>query len=709
MTTAAELISAAESADWSSFNSLVNAATPGDIAAIGSAWNDVMASIGNGVSNSVEVAPKSLFNSAMTSFFAASVDYLTGDSVVSALFNLAEGARNYGVDHLSTEMKIIINDVPASVVATTSIDNAGFVLDALADNQANNAEVTPAELKNMFSAYTEKFGAVLGADAILYNVANIASNDRFYNTDFSSSVKVLLSFVPGNSAVNYPQILQYIANSLSSYQSNPEVTPAELNNLYKLLAANYGPQLDVNDIMLTIGQIAQNDSFEGGNNLASIKTLIEIMPDNKSAAEPSVFIDALDGLARYQTNPDVTPAELNNAFQLLVSNYGPQLDVDLILSIVAQMAHNDGFNGTDYLASVRTLLSDVPDNKADAHSSTLLQALDSIVSNQTNPAVTADELNKTIKVMISNYGPQLDVDVILQLAAQIAQNDQLNETNNFDSVLTLLAAHPDNMAMAHPTLVLETMFSINGNAAYNPAVSEHEVANALGKIMIAYGNQAEAIDLAFVGIDDVSQGKFEAAAAIYNHMDAAQFTDAATYVDTYSDALLLTTGNDSFDGAASAKIAVYGGAGRDVIDFSANPDSDSRYLDGGAGRDTLIGGLGDDVLVGGRGSDTLTGGDGADTFRFDHLGTRIDHVTDFNAGQGDRIDLHDVLGSEAGLAISDYVHLETSGGNTIVSVDKDGTGGLNGFVQVAQLDNVTGLDVNDLYANGADHHRLSGI
>jgi hypothetical protein len=63
------------------------------------------------------------------------------------------------------------------------------------------------------------------------------------------------------------------------------------------------------------------------------------------------------------------------------------------------------------------------------------------------------------------------------------------------------------------------------------------------------------------------------------------------------------------------------------------------------GADTLSGGAGKDVLVGGPGADRLTGGKGADTFVYLSLAdskpkpSKRDTIRDFNAKQGDRIDL----------------------------------------------------------------------
>jgi hypothetical protein len=54
--------------------------------------------------------------------------------------------------------------------------------------------------------------------------------------------------------------------------------------------------------------------------------------------------------------------------------------------------------------------------------------------------------------------------------------------------------------------------------------------------------------------------------------------------------------------------------------------------------DTLSGLNGDDLLIGNRGSDTLTGHAGADTFEF-AAGASSGRITDFDAAEGDRIDL----------------------------------------------------------------------
>ncbi len=97
-------------------------------------------------------------------------------------------------------------------------------------------------------------------------------------------------------------------------------------------------------------------------------------------------------------------------------------------------------------------------------------------------------------------------------------------------------------------------------------------------------------------------------------------------------------GDDLLLGGVGNDVAL-GGAGADVLNGEAGND----FLFGETGSDVLSGELGDDVLVGGAGGDALVGGAGADTFRFtsadDSNASGRDLIVDFNAAEGDRIDL----------------------------------------------------------------------
>jgi Ca2+-binding RTX toxin-like protein len=84
-------------------------------------------------------------------------------------------------------------------------------------------------------------------------------------------------------------------------------------------------------------------------------------------------------------------------------------------------------------------------------------------------------------------------------------------------------------------------------------------------------------------------------------------------------------------------------------------DSHGSVLVDGAGNDTLMGGAGNDILSGGAGNNTLTGGAGADTFMISKGGH--DTVMDYSKADGDKVDISNVLNTNAG----DYLNVVNDG------------------------------------------------
>jgi VCBS repeat-containing protein len=167
-----------------------------------------------------------------------------------------------------------------------------------------------------------------------------------------------------------------------------------------------------------------------------------------------------------------------------------------------------------------------------------------------------------------------------------------------------------------------------------------------------------------------------------NESDAGEFADeAVTATITFADGRTQTVIFSSVDGNTS------------VANFALAGNGDT--LDGGTGDDWLIGAGGGDLLIGGDGSDKMTGGTGADTFVIsaDAIGSINDVITDFNPGQGDQIDLSELLsGIAAGtnLETSGYVSIVQVGANAEVRVDTNG--GANSFQTVAVLENYTAVN-----------------
>ena len=122
-----------------------------------------------------------------------------------------------------------------------------------------------------------------------------------------------------------------------------------------------------------------------------------------------------------------------------------------------------------------------------------------------------------------------------------------------------------------------------------------------------------------------------------------------------------TNGGDASDLINGSKYSdiLNGGNGHDV-------------LYGNGGHDLLNGGDGNDLLIGGVGNDTLIGGAGADTFMWKAGDFGNDVIKDFNAAEGDRIDISDLLPDTANANnLLDYLKVDTVTNTLQVSTTGD--------------------------------------
>jgi Ca2+-binding RTX toxin-like protein len=113
---------------------------------------------------------------------------------------------------------------------------------------------------------------------------------------------------------------------------------------------------------------------------------------------------------------------------------------------------------------------------------------------------------------------------------------------------------------------------------------------------------------------------------------------------------------------------LYGDSGADFINGNIGDDlilggAGASTLHGGQGSDTIYGGAAGDVLSGDLGADVLYGRGGADSFVF-VKGGGADWIGDFNAAEGDRIDLPTGTAYTV-TSVSGQVVLDLGGGDTI--------------------------------------------
>lgn len=172
-----------------------------------------------------------------------------------------------------------------------------------------------------------------------------------------------------------------------------------------------------------------------------------------------------------------------------------------------------------------------------------------------------------------------------------------------------------------------------------------------------------------------------------DHLDAGDGNDLL-FGDRGDDSVAGGVGDDSLQGNTGDDV-ILGGVGDDLVLGGQDQDrleggagGDRLFGDlgndtvqGNSGADTLTGGAGNDVLLGGKdadrldggdgadflsgdlGNDTLTGGAGADVFSFAASGG-VDHITDFNTAEGDKVQL------QPGAAYT----LAQAGANTVIDL-----------------------------------------
>jgi Ca2+-binding RTX toxin-like protein len=189
-----------------------------------------------------------------------------------------------------------------------------------------------------------------------------------------------------------------------------------------------------------------------------------------------------------------------------------------------------------------------------------------------------------------------------------------------------------------------------------------------------------------------------------NHIEILKFDDGfeTNLLPSYNSWFLGTSGNNTVTGNGSDNVLI-GYAGDDAINSGSGADdahggSGVDTIHGDGGEDLLHGGVGNDVLYGDDGLDTLYGGSGADTFMLEatEAFNNVDVIKDFNvANDNDVLDISDILDATAynhGVdAITDWVEITTSGSDSVVKIDRDGTGGTYTMTQVATLQGITGL------------------
>jgi|GEM_PF-2684157 len=176
-------------------------------------------------------------------------------------------------------------------------------------------------------------------------------------------------------------------------------------------------------------------------------------------------------------------------------------------------------------------------------------------------------------------------------------------------------------------------------------------------------------------------------------------TGTASTTFTVDDNLL--AGTDGPDTIVGTSVTDPDSDGRDVIsgrggDDDIRPRSGDDFVDGGDGKDRIfVQGPGDNIISGGPQPDEiiLSTMPGVDTVRITGLSDAKDTIRNFNATEGDRLDLT-LLFRDSEISDSNFDHFvrtEQHQTGVMVRVDLDGPGADHRFVDVAFLSQPVGV------------------
>jgi hypothetical protein len=327
-----------------------------------------------------------------------------------------------------------------------------------------------------------------------------------------------------------------------------------------------------------------------------------------------------------------------------------------------------------------------------------------------------------------------------------------NTVQLFDAAGKLVATQTINPQAGNQTndsSAIVDFYGLNPDESYSLALykSVNGVSNDVGGLALAGGNAIENVSAAWSG--------FKAGAANSAYVLTTEKDGEVHNADIgngivgtgYNDTFFATLGSDSYEGGggtqpSSSSLSWTSTGGMDVIDYKLAGESavtvdlsqsgmqatgygsaalsNIEGVAGAGGNDVLTDGAGANLLNGRGGNDVLnlTHG-GHDTLLYQSLsatdatgGNGADRVTGFTAGQyestasADRIDVSQLLiGFQAGSSdIADYLSATQEGGNTVISIDRDGAGTQFTAAQLLTLEGVS-TSIQTLSAN---HQLVTG-
>ncbi len=274
----------------------------------------------------------------------------------------------------------------------------------------------------------------------------------------------------------------------------------------------------------------------------------------------------------------------------------------------------------------------------------------------------------------------------------------------FENGVDIKITDTDSTDMASATIALTGLAGdsllLDPSVAAGTGITVTQVSDTLIELkgLASIDAYQQVINAASIGVD-LQNPQFGERQIEVSVTDPDGLTGKGTTVIDVQNNLLTGPGDGNGDDTIIGTAPGDGQSGDDVISGRGGDDTifgmgGNDFVDGGDGTDTIdVSQPGQNTVVGGPQPDRIILGPEADVVRITGLSDGADTISFFNATEGDKLDLQQLFRDSDITAdnIADYIRTSAITDGVKVQVDLDGKGGSASFVDIAYLNEPTGV------------------
>jgi uncharacterized protein YegL len=690
------LLSVASPTSWT-LSGDANTVTSGQVSQLGEAWKT------HNANNYIEVNPYSVYNGTSSSTKVIELESNVGDA--SDLYTVVANAKAGSLYTLDfdysprkghegdSDIKVMWGDKVVAVINGTTVGMVHYSLQLPVDSTASKTLTFASVDKNSFGGLLDNITlSTTGNTGVAGKAIALSEiSSQLVDRDGSETLTTTISNIQAGAT---------LSDGAHSFTASSTAQVADVSNWnLSALTLTTAANAPVGDINLKVNASAKDGTAVAAAAAEQTLTVhVVAAKQSYSAITGNAGTETLDGTTgRDIIVGDVTPTQTQNGasynIAYILDRSGSMKDTlasakDSVATAIQQLSQNLGGGtvkvtivdfGTD--AKQGATLTLTPNMSLDAIKAGLgLNALTATGGTNYESAfykaeawfkgteATSNTGAVKLSYLITDGEPTYYLD-----AANNRQGDG-RTTNNavidgsaegfaaLAKVSTVEAIGVGNSAS------VTTLQKFDSDGEVQTKIDVSNIAAALKNSLISAGgdtiNGGEGHDILFG--DTISFTKAgvttEGTAALTEYVKSVTNTSSVTSEQVHD--YITKHAGDFNVGPASSE----GQAGLFTVAKGGND-----FLNGGDGNDIIYGQSGNDTLRGGAGNDILFGGAGKDTFVWKSGDVGTDTIKDFSHAEGDKLDLSDLLPSDAETNLANYLKLSTdTAGNSTLQISTKG-------------------------------------